>query len=118
MATCDSSDSTEFKPEINFDFVAISHYPYVYFLFFKSEIGIPSLPNKPILSNKWPFFTAKIIQFFQSLAWLSGLCVLHLGQCQVQSKDRVTMATPNPKRRFWHWNWSLKEWYGHLIIGN
>ena len=38
-------------------------------------------------------FHGKIIQFFQSLAWSSRLCVFHLAQRQVQSKDRVTMAT-------------------------
>ena len=39
----------------------------------------------------------KIIQFIQFLAWLTRLCVFRLVQCQVQGKDRLTIATQQPR---------------------
>ena len=36
---------------------------------------------------------SKIIRFIQFLALLTRLCVFHLVQCHVQSKDRLMMAT-------------------------
>ena len=36
---------------------------------------------------------SEIIQFIRFLAWLTTVCVLYLVQCQVQIKDRLTMAT-------------------------
>ena len=42
---------------------------------------------------------AKIIQFIQFLAWLTRLCVFRLVQCQVQRKDRLTMATQQPRAK-------------------
>ena len=33
------------------------------------------------------------MQFIQFLAWLTRFYTFHLAQCQVQSKDRLTMET-------------------------
>ena len=43
---------------------------------------------------------SKIISYIQLLAWLTRLCVFRLiVQCQVQSKDRLTIATQKPWAR-------------------
>ena len=41
----------------------------------------------------------KIIQLIQFLAWLTRLCLFRLVQCQVQRKDRLTMAIQQPRAK-------------------
>ena len=73
---------------------------------------------------------SKLISYIQLLAWLTRLCVFRLiVQCQVQSKDRLTMATQKPwariltsvlgfERAIWisWWPRSNNWWSGYSAI--
>ena len=42
---------------------------------------------------------------------MNRACAFHLVQCQVHSKDRLTMTTQSPEREFLDQSWNLKKCY-------
>ena len=59
----------------------------------------PDPPPPPHDSYSKMAKTSEIIQFTRFVASLTKVCVLHLVQCQVESKDRVKMTTQWPGER-------------------
>ena len=55
-------------------------------------VNAPSLIDAPYLNYSKILGISKIIQFIHFLAWLTGLCVFHLVQCQIKSKDGNTVT--------------------------